>query len=62
VDPVLKAEVSPDVFSGLRDDNVQQYREWQQSKVKTPSLKAAFQKATGFVVERGLDLELLHED
>jgi hypothetical protein len=62
VDPVLKAEVSPVEFSGLRDDNVQQYCEWQQSKVKNPSLKAAFQKATDFVIEKGLDLELLHED
>jgi hypothetical protein len=42
VDPVSKAEVSPVEFSGLRDDNVQQYCEWQQSKVKNPSLKAAF--------------------
>jgi len=62
VEPVSKAEVSPVEFSGLRDENVQKYCEWQQSKVKNPALKAAFQKATDFVVEKGLDLELLHED
>jgi len=56
VDPVLKAEVSPVEFSGLRDNNVQQYCEWQQPEVKNSSLKAAVQKATDFVIEKGLDL------
>ena len=57
-----KTEVSPVEISGFRDESVQDYCDWQQSQVRKPSLKAEFQKATDFVVERGLDLELLHED
>ena len=57
-----KTTMSPVKISGLRDEGVQDYCDWQQSQVRKPSWKAAFQKATDFVVDRCLDLELLHED
>ena len=54
-----KTNMSPIEISGLREENVQNYCEWQPSRVRNPLLKAGLQKATDFVVERGLDLELL---
>ena len=53
VKPVSKVEVSPGEFSGLCDGNIRKYWGWQQSKVKYPVLKSAFQKATDFLVEKG---------
>lgn len=58
----LKSEMSSVEVSDLRDENVKNYFDWQQSQVRKPSLKTAFQKVTDFVIDRGLDLELLHED
>ncbi|KAK5263188.1 hypothetical protein LTR96_011388 [Exophiala xenobiotica] len=55
-----KINMSPIEISGLRVESVQDYCDWQQTQVSKPSLKAAFQKATDFVVDKGLDLELLH--
>lgn len=57
-----KAEASPVEFFGLRDEDLQDYCDWQQTQVRKPSLKAAYQKLTDFVVDSGLDLELLHDD
>jgi hypothetical protein len=47
---------------GTRDEAVEDYCAWQQMQVKKPDLKAEYQKACGFIIEDGLDLELIHQD
>jgi len=59
---VPKAEVCPLDLIGLGDENVQDYCNCQQSQIGKPSWKAQFQKATDFVLEKCLNLELLHGD
>jgi hypothetical protein len=45
---------------GTRDEAVEEYCAWQQMQVKKQDLKA--EKACDFIIEDGLDLELIHED
>jgi hypothetical protein len=47
---------------GLRDVAVQEYSEWQQSKVQDGMLKGEFRRARDAVLMEGLDLEQVHED
>jgi hypothetical protein len=47
---------------GPRDEAVEDYCAWQQSKVKKPALKVEYQKACDVIIEDGMDLELIHQD
>lgn len=47
---------------GPRDDAVEDYCAWQQSKVNRPTLKVEYQKACDVIIEDGMDLELIHQD
>jgi len=47
---------------GTRDEAVEEYCAWQQMQVKKQDLKAEYQKACDFIIEDGLDLELIHQD
>jgi len=47
---------------GFRDDAVKEYYAWQQSQVKEPALKAAYNTACSVILEEGMDLELIRED
>jgi hypothetical protein len=45
-----------------RDEAVEEYCAWQQSKVKKPTLKVEYQKACDVIIEDGMDLELICQD
>lgn len=45
-----------------RDEAVEDYCTWQQSKVKKPTLKVEYKKACDIIIEDGMDLELIHRD
>lgn len=47
---------------GFRDEAVEEYCSWQQSKVKKPTLKVQYKKACDVMIETGMDLELIHRD
>jgi hypothetical protein len=47
---------------GFRDEAVEDYCSWQQSKVKKPTLKVEYKKACDMIIEAGMDLELIHQD
>lgn len=47
---------------GLRDDVVGAYCEWQCLKVRGAEQKRHYELARDLTLERGLDLELVHED
>lgn len=47
---------------GLRDDAVKAYREWHCSKVRSRDQKQQYEVACDLTMDRGFDLELLHED
>jgi hypothetical protein len=47
---------------GPRDEALEDYCAWQQSQVKSPGLKAEYQKACDAIIEDGLDLEQIHKD
>jgi hypothetical protein len=47
---------------GLRDDAVVAYCEWHCSKVRSQDQKQQYELARDLTLERGLDLELIHED
>ncbi|KAF4772716.1 hypothetical protein HER10_EVM0004022 [Colletotrichum scovillei] len=52
----------PLCVDGLRDDAVEAYCKWHCSKVRSLNQKRYFQLAYNLTIERGLDLELVHED
>ncbi|KAF6796412.1 hypothetical protein CSOJ01_13194 [Colletotrichum sojae] len=52
----------PLCVEGLRDDAVEAYCKWHCSKVRSITQKQHFQLAYNMTIERGLDLELIHED
>jgi hypothetical protein len=47
---------------GSRDAAVRDYCTWQKSQVDLPDLKMDYEKAYEAIIERGLDLELIHQD
>jgi hypothetical protein len=47
---------------GLRDDAVGAYCEWHCSKVRSLDQKQQYELARDLTLERGFDLELVHED
>jgi hypothetical protein len=47
---------------GLRDNAVEEYNDWQQSKIHDEGLKVEFEKARDAILMEGLDLEQVHED
>ena len=47
---------------GMRDDAVEAYCEWHCSKVRRQDQKQQYELARDLTLERGLDLELIHED
>ncbi|KAF4921419.1 hypothetical protein CGCF245_v015591 [Colletotrichum fructicola] len=66
--PDLGSPVSPPprplplCVDGLRDDAVEAYCKWYWSKVRSLNQKRYFELAYNLTIERGLDLELVHED
>ncbi|KAK0367742.1 hypothetical protein CLIM01_14901 [Colletotrichum limetticola] len=66
--PDLGSPVSPPsrplplCVTGLRDDAVEAYCKWHCSKVRSPTQKRYFELTYNLTIERGLDLELVHED
>ncbi|KXH56230.1 hypothetical protein CNYM01_13770 [Colletotrichum nymphaeae SA-01] len=66
--PDLGSPVSPPsrplplCVTGLRDDAVEAYCKWHCSKVRSLTQKRYFELAYNLTLERGLDLELVHED
>lgn len=53
---------SPLTVPGLCDDVVDAYCEWYCSKVRCQDQKEQYKLARDLMLERGLDLELVHED
>lgn len=47
---------------GHRDEAVEDYCTWQQSKVKKPTLKVEYKEARDIIIEDGMDLEMIHRD
>jgi hypothetical protein len=62
-DPLLNAiSAHRLVISGLRDVTVNEYSDWQQSKVNDEMLKVEFQRARDVALEDGLDFEQVYEN
>jgi hypothetical protein len=57
--PSISTPINPLNIPGPRDETVEDYCTWQQSKVKKPTLKVEYQKACDVIIEDGMDLELI---
>lgn len=47
---------------GNRDEVVEKYCAWQQGQVKRADQKADYQKACDYLIDKGMDLELIYQD
>lgn len=49
-------------ISGNRDEVVEECCAWQQKQVKRDDQKADYQKACDYLIDKGMDLELIYQD
>jgi hypothetical protein len=47
---------------GNRDEAVEKYCAWQQGQVMRVDHKADYQKACNYLIDKGMDLELIYQD
>jgi hypothetical protein len=61
IQPKFAMTIPLDVPSCL-DEQVEECRTWQQSRVKKPALKPEYQKACDLMIDDGIDLGLIRRD
>lgn len=47
---------------GFRDEAVEKYCAWHQSKVKSAAQKEQYQKACNIIIQEDMDLELIYKE